>query len=113
VLTYTIALRNPGPALPGVRVTDTLPVETQYRGNLWASAGSGGYAAGVITWTGTVPASVPVTITFGVTVSGQLTTPRAIANTALLDDGLGNLLVRQAVAVANGYRLYLPIIQKH
>jgi uncharacterized repeat protein (TIGR01451 family) len=112
VLTYTIALHNPGPALPGVRVTDTLPAETQYGGNLWASSGSYGYAGGVITWTGTVPASVPVTITCGVTVSGQLTTPRAIVNTALLDDGLGHVLPRQAVAVANGYLLYLPVIQK-
>jgi uncharacterized repeat protein (TIGR01451 family) len=113
-LTYTIRLDNPfGPALPGARVTDTLPVEVNYLGNLWASAGSYGEASGVITWTGTVSAAIPITITFGVTVGEQITTPQAIPNTVLIDDGLGNVWQRQAVVIANGYATYLPVIQKH
>jgi uncharacterized repeat protein (TIGR01451 family) len=110
VLTYTIALHNPGPALPTVHMTDTLPSDVHYLGNLWASAGSYGEASGVITWTGTVSAITPITITFGVTVSEQLTTPQVILNTALIDDGLGNVWQRQAVAIANGYATYLPLI---
>jgi len=110
-LTYTIRLDNPfGPALPGARVTDTLPAEVHYLGNLWASSGGYGEADGVITWTGTVPAAVPVTITFGVTVSEQITTPQAIASTVLIDDGLGNVLERPAVVIANGHPVYLPLI---
>ncbi len=112
-LTYTITLHNPGPELPGVRVTDTLPSGVHYLGDLWASAGSCGEASGVITWTGEVPAAAPVTITFGVTISAQLTTPHTIVNTALLDDGLGNILERQATVIANGYAIYLPVIQRH
>jgi uncharacterized repeat protein (TIGR01451 family) len=108
-LTYTITLRNPGPALPSARVTDTLPVEVNYLGNLWASSGSYGEANGVITWTGQVPVAAPISITFGVTVSEQITTPHVIANTALIDDGLGNILERQAVVIANGYPVYLPL----
>jgi uncharacterized repeat protein (TIGR01451 family) len=112
ILTYTITLRNPGPALPGVRVTDTLPADVHYLGNLGASAGDYGEASGVINWTGTVPAVTPVTITFGVTVSEQITMPHVISNTALIDDGLGNVLERQAVAIANGYAIYLPLVIK-
>ncbi len=111
-LTYTIALRNPGPAVPGVRVTDTLPAEVHYLGNLWASAGSYGYAGGVITWTGTVPAGVPVTLTYGASVDAGITTPRPIVNHALLDDGLGNVWTRQAAVIANGRAVYLPLALK-
>ncbi len=109
-LTYTIVLRHPGPDLPTARVTDTLPAEVHYLGNLWASAGSYGEAGGVITWTGRVAAAVPITITFGVTVSGQITTPHPIVNTAWIDDGLGNLWARQAVAFVEGYAVFLPLI---
>ena len=112
VLTYTITLRNPGPALPGARVTDTLPANVHYLGNLWASSGSYGEASGTITWAGDVSAAAPVTITFGVTVSEQLTTPQAIPNTVLIDDGLGNVWQRQAVVIANGYPAYLPLVLK-
>lgn len=112
VLTYTITLRNPGPALPTARVTDTLPAGVHYLNNPWASAGSCGEAGGVITWTGSVPASAPVTITFGVTVSEQITTPHAITNIALIDDGLGTVLERQAVVIANGYPVYLPLVAR-
>jgi uncharacterized repeat protein (TIGR01451 family) len=113
VLTYTITLHNPGPLLTSARVTDTLPVEVHYLGNLWASAGSYAEAGGVITWAGSVAAGTPITITFGVTISEQITTPYVIANTALVDDGLGNVWQREAVAIANGYAVYLPAIQKH
>jgi uncharacterized repeat protein (TIGR01451 family) len=112
-LTYTIHLENPGPALEGVWVTDTLAAEVSYLDNLWASCGSYGEAGGVITWTGTVLPVVPVTITFGVTVSQQVTAPQAIPNTLLIDDGLGNVWSRRATAMANGYATYLPLIHKH
>jgi uncharacterized repeat protein (TIGR01451 family) len=111
-LTYTITLGNPGPAMSGVRVTDTLPAEVHYLGNLWASSSSYGYAGGVITWTGSVPAGTSVTLTFGVTVSEQITTPHAIVNTALINDGLGNVWQRQAVAIVNGQAVYLLLVMK-
>jgi uncharacterized repeat protein (TIGR01451 family) len=110
-LTYTVVLRNPGETLCGVRLTDTLPAEVNYLGDLWASSGSYGEAGGVITWTGSV-AGNPVTITFGVTVSQPFTTPYAIVNTAWIDDGQGNLWSRQAGVVISGYHVYLPLIGK-
>jgi uncharacterized repeat protein (TIGR01451 family) len=112
VLTYTIRLENPGPALAGVHVTDTLPAEVYYLGNVWCSAGSCTEASGVVTWTGDVLAGEPVTITYGVTVSAEISTPRAIVNTALIDDGLGNVWQRQAVAIVNGHAIYLPLVSR-
>lgn len=112
-LTYTIRLENAGPLRPGVHVTDTLPGEVYYLGNLWASSGSYGETGGVITWTGDVGPNGLVTITFGVTVGGQITTPHAVINTALVDDGRGNVWARTAIVIANGYAIYLPLIHKH
>jgi uncharacterized repeat protein (TIGR01451 family) len=109
VLTYTIRLENPGPDLPSARVTDTLPAEVHYLGDLWASSGTYGEAGGTITWTGKVQAALPVTIVYHTAVDGALTAPKAFANRALLDDGLGNVWERRAVAIANGYALYLPL----
>lgn len=80
-----------------------------YLGNLWSSSGSYGETDGVVTWEGTVPAVTPITITFDVTVSEQVTIPQAIVNAALLDDGLGSVWQRPAVAIANGYVIYLPL----
>jgi len=111
-LSYTIVLRNPGPVLYGARVTDTLPAEIHYLGDLWASSGIYSHVGGTITWTGSVPAAEPITITFGATVGEGVLTPQAIVNTAQIDDGLGNVWLRQAVAVANGYPVYLPLIQR-
>jgi hypothetical protein len=56
-----------------------------------------------------VQAALPVTIVYHTAVDGALTAPKAFANRALLDDGLGNVWERRAVAIANGYALYLPL----
>ena len=111
-LFYTIRLYNPGPAMPGVRVTDTIPSNVYYLGDLWASAGSYGQTDGVITWSGTVSASVPITITFSVTATEQIATSYAIVNTALINDGQGEVWSRQATAFVNGYTVYLPLIRR-
>ncbi|HEY85850.1 MAG TPA: DUF11 domain-containing protein [Chloroflexi bacterium] len=112
VVTYTITLRNAGPELPGVRLTDTLTSNVSYTGNLWASGGQYGEAGGVITWTGAVSAAAPVTIRFGVSVSPAITQPTAIVNTALIDNGLGNTLQRPATAIVNALSVYLPLVMK-
>jgi uncharacterized repeat protein (TIGR01451 family) len=111
-LTYTIRLVNPGPTLPSVSVTSTLPAEVTYAGNLWASSGSFGEAGGVITWTGAVTAGAPVTITYGAVVDGGITAPEALVTLVLLDDGLGNVEEHYAVAIANGLAVYLPLVRR-
>ncbi len=112
VLTYTIQLKNPGPDLPTVVMTDTLPTGLQYLGNLWASAGTYGESGAVITWTGAVSRGSPVTITFNAAVDEEITSPQVIVNIARLDDGQGNIWSRQATVIVNGLRSYLPVVLK-
>jgi hypothetical protein len=110
MLSYTVRLENPGSLLPFACVTSTLSTDVHYLGDLWASSGSYGEARGVVTWTGAVSAGVPVTMTYGVTVSLQITTPHTIPNPVLIDDGLGNVEERLVVAIANGRAVYLPAV---
>ncbi len=110
-VTYIITLRNPGPTLENVSLTDVLPPTTSYAGQLTASSGTAGESGGVITWEGDVPASAPVTIQFDITLDTGQTAPHLVTNTALIDDGLGNVLHRQAVISVNGYVSFLPQVE--
>jgi len=111
-LTYTISLINPGAKLPNaVRVTDTLPSNaTLLGGSVTASSGSWGISGSTITWTGSV--SVGVTLTYVMTTSTAITPLALILNTAVINDGLGNLYTRTAGAIVNGYATYLPVVRK-
>ena len=109
LLTYTVQLRNYGLTFPEVSVTSTLPAGVHYLGDLWATDGMYGVAGSVITWTGSVTGSVPVTIVYGVTVGLQITAPTALDNVVLIDDGLGGVWEHHALAIANGYAAYLPL----
>jgi uncharacterized repeat protein (TIGR01451 family) len=111
-MTYTIQLVNLGPTLPGVYLTDTLPAEVNYLNNLWASAGSYSESGGVITWTGEVTAGIPVTITYGVTVSPEINSQQAIYNFVQFDDGSRPVWSRQAMALVNGIPTFLPLVVK-
>jgi len=109
-LAYTVRLDNAGPTLPAARVTSTLSADVHYLDDLWASSGDYGEAGGVITWTGAVSTAVPVTITYGVSVSLQITRPTAIAHPVLIDDGRGNIEQLSAAAMANGRCIHLPLV---
>jgi hypothetical protein len=110
--TYTLTLAGPGPTLYGVHVTDTLPAQSTYLGNVWASAGSAAYTPSppTVTWTGNVSASVPVTITFGLTLT--VSAPTVVTDTAISDDGLGQLWLRSVTAIGNAKTVYLPLCQR-
>lgn len=110
---YTIALTNPGPLLSAARMTDTLPNNAYLvNGSITASSGSWDLNGNVLTWTGAVSSSLKVTVTYMMTTSSEITLPTVILNTALIDDRLGNFLVRTAGVVLNGYGVYLPIVRK-
>jgi uncharacterized repeat protein (TIGR01451 family) len=109
-ITVTIHLRTAGPALPNVRITDTLPSELTYAGELWASSGVPAQADDTITWHGGVSSGAPVTLTFRAAVDAAITEPRFIRNTTLIDDGVGRVWAKDAAIVANGYGFYLPLI---
>ncbi|MGW8250296.1 MAG: FG-GAP-like repeat-containing protein [Anaerolineales bacterium] len=107
-LHYNITLRNPGPDLESVVMTDTLPFQVSYTGGLTASSGSVQQTGGMITWHGTVSAGVPVVIQFDAAIDAGITSPQAIVNRAEISDGLGEILQRQAVTFVGGYLLHLP-----
>ncbi len=101
-LTYTLLLRNEGytDAL-GAALSDVLPLSTTYLpGSLWASSGDAGYdpATRAVTWTGAVPMSDLVTVTFAVTVDLGLGDGAAIVNRAWVSDGAGGGFWREATA---------------
>jgi uncharacterized repeat protein (TIGR01451 family) len=111
VLTYTIALRNPGPLLSSAWLTDTLPSGLTYLGGLSATSGTFGQSGGVITWTGSVPVGASVTITYRAQLNASPVTPYRVTNTVQLNDGLGIILERQATAEINGLAVYLPLVR--
>jgi uncharacterized repeat protein (TIGR01451 family) len=91
ILTYTLTLDNVGlDNDPGVVLTDAIPLQTTYvPGSLSFAVGSGGYDPNtdVITWTGALAVpSLPVAITFQVTVDPAAQDGDLVLNNALLQD---------------------------
>ncbi len=112
-LTYTIVLTNPGPLLAAVRLTDTLPNNANLvNGSVIASTGSWSLNGNVLTWTGAVSSSLRVTMTYMMTTDSTITPFTIILNTAVINDGLGNLVSRTATAIVDGYGVYLPVVRK-
>ena len=74
-LTYSIILRNAGSPAAGIHMTDTLPDEVNYQGNLSASAGNASFSNGTVTWMGDVSQASQVTVTFDVALDAQMTSP--------------------------------------
>ncbi len=109
---FTIRLQNPGPALDGVSLTNTLPGNVTWANNLTASAGVPIYAGGVVTWSGTVPGGTAVTISYDVTINNGITAPTVITNQAVVDDGLGNTVSLTALVIVNGRSAFLPIVAR-
>ncbi|MFC1997835.1 FG-GAP-like repeat-containing protein [Chloroflexota bacterium] len=113
ILYYTIVLTNPGPTLPSVQLTSTLPSGVIYQADLSTTSGSASESGGVITWKGKVSAVDPVRITFSARVDASITEPTFLVNAVLIDNGLGFQLQFIATAIVNGYALYLPVLQRH
>jgi len=110
-MTYTLVLVNSGAAdAVGSYMTDTLPADVSPVGDPVASTGSAGRAGQVITWTGTVFAARPVTITVPVSVS-QSPVSNWLVNQAEVDDGLGRLTTVGPVttSIVMSHLVYLPL----
>ena len=116
VVTYTILLRNLGPAPALVNLTDTLPASTAYISpSLTATTGTavfdpGSGNRGTIRWNGAVSVHVPVNISFQVELSSSTTLTLPIHNIAFFDDGFGH--VYQRVAFVPSHKVYLPLTMK-
>ena len=49
---------------------------------------------------------------FHATIDDQLSGFQVLANKVQIDDGLGNLLERQAITTLNGKQVYLPMLER-
>jgi uncharacterized repeat protein (TIGR01451 family) len=96
-LIYTISLKSISYGdVSNVVVTDTVPVSlTIDAESLSATSGSYGYAEGIITWMGSVPANVVVDITYRATVNQTAPLGTSITNSAVISGG-GEIVTRTA-----------------
>lgn len=100
---YSVSLTNTaGISLNNVIVTDTLPALLAYvNGSLSAPNGSFGYASGVITWTGTIPANSNLNVTFDAMASPATPSGTMVSNSALIDQGGGAITRSKGILVLN------------
>jgi uncharacterized repeat protein (TIGR01451 family) len=85
VVTYTVYLQNSGGAEGNAQLVDPLPASLTYvPGSLVFGSGSGGYAGGVITWTGSVLVASQVPVQFRATVDAAAVDGTVITNTATI-----------------------------
>ena len=111
-VTYTIQLRNPNSPLTAVTLTDTLPAAVTYAGGLSATSGVASYGGGVVSWSGAVNPGSPVVIVFDVTINPGLSSPTAIWNSVLINDGAGDEIQRSALTLVNTQNTYLPVVRR-
>ncbi len=111
LLTFTITLRNPGRTLNDASMTDVLPPELAYAGNLWASSGSASYSNGTVSWNGAVSSSADVVIRYEAIVDAGINAPTVIINTAAITDGAGHNWNRQSHVYVLTKSIFLPIVR--
>ena len=120
IITYTVIVRNSGaPSTQTVYLTDTLPsgVPLEAYSCVLATGGSGPVPPvpppdlcnnNWVTWHGSFSSTSAITLTFRATVTE--TAIRLITNTVMIDTGPTGRLERDAVVIANGRAVYLPLV---
>ncbi len=99
VVTYTVYVHNSGGADGNAQLVDPIPAELTYvPGSLIFGSGSGGYAGGVITWTGSVPAASQIPVQFRATVDPAAVDGTVINNTATITDVTWNTSYQRSAA---------------
>jgi uncharacterized repeat protein (TIGR01451 family) len=82
-------------------LTDPIPANTTWNGvTPTCTSGTCGIASGAITWTGNITPGAPVIVSFGITYTTPLVDRTPVTNTAAINDGLGNVMTRQAIFLA-------------
>ncbi len=113
IVTYTIVLNNGTDAAMNVCLTDTLPVQVDYLGPLAYDNGTGGYASGVVTWTGTVYTTTSTTIYWPVQLTSNIPCNRTITNTAVVSDTFRTFWTDiPPISVLSCYD-YLPLVLRN
>lgn len=96
-----------------VRLHDILPTRLTYEpGSLIYGAGSGGYAGGVITWTGSVPPGSQMPIRFRTTLDSSAMRGQVITSTAVITDVTLGIVHYAQMRLAVAFKHYLPLALK-
>jgi len=102
-LTYALTLSNIGETdLPGISLTDPIPQHTAYVPGSATGGALYNPTLDRIEWTGTLPASTQMALTFQAMVEELLAGGTIITNTATLDDGVGHTVQASAVTTVMG-----------
>jgi uncharacterized repeat protein (TIGR01451 family) len=109
LITFTITLRNPGQTLNNASMSDPLPTELAYAGNLWASSGNVSYSNGIVSWDGAVSSYEDVVVRFDAIVDAGIISPTVIVNSAAIIDGAGHSWQKQAHIYIYGFPVFLPV----
>lgn len=101
VLQYQIVLQNTG-ATTTASLTDTLPADITWTGELTASQGIPVYENGNILWQDTIEQGTVITLTYRASVNACLAEGEQLTNTAVIRDSIGTTTERTAVvSIAN------------
>lgn len=110
-VTFRLTLANPTNApLDALQFSNTLPAGLTYSGGLVASRGAASESGGTISWNGTVPAGIVVTLTFQAKISDSGAGTTVINNKARISGG--QTLDLQATLIVNGAPVWLPMMQR-
>jgi len=114
VVTYTIYLYNSGGVDGNAQLVDSIPAGLTYvPGSLLSGSGTGSYASGTITWTGSVPAASQIPVQFRATVSALAAEGTVIVNTATITDVTWSTSYQRAVVLTVRrftHQIYLPLV---
>jgi len=95
------------------RLHDAIPTSLVYEpGSLIYGAGSGGYAGGVITWTGSVPPGSQMPIRFRTILDSSAIRGQVITNTAIITDVTRGIVHSSHMRLAVAFKHYLPLVLK-
>jgi uncharacterized repeat protein (TIGR01451 family) len=115
-VTYTVYIYNSGDVETVGEMSDVLPTGVTYvPSSLFCGGGSCGEAAGVVTWTGTVPPRSMVPVRFQVTVSAAAAPGTQITNIATVTDTSWGVDYPAAETITVRYftnerDIYLPLV---
>ena len=111
-LTYTLALRNTGVAQGLITASNALPTSLALiPDSLQVSSGIIQVDNRVITWTMPLAVGDVATLTYSAIVT-DIPSGFLLLNRVRLDDGLGNTVIKEAIATVEGMPTFLPIILK-
>ncbi len=109
--TFSIHVTSTAPVNETLSLTDTIPADVSYvAGSLFATSGDATETGGVIYWSGVLPDTLTVEITYDINVTTAA--PRVIHNTVVIDTVANGLLMRTATIYANFLHVFLPVVRR-